>query len=217
MADPITAPAADTASRETRTGAIFIAVVALVAVGYSILRYGIVKGVPVEHWPAYVGNKAVAFAAVGYLLLALIAKVRNRTRAKLMFEATLICTLIHAFASAALLGHQHYGFLYTDAGKPNLGGELTIILGATAAAIMVRQMMSRNPTGARADLMLLVILIGHVMANGLLKWLDPNRWTMGMVPISLLSCTVLVVAVIVAGSRLTRSGSADAGGSANRS
>lgn len=174
-------------------------VVPSIAVGYAILRYGIVKGVPLENWPAFIGNKALAITAVMFLVLGIFHRVWDTDQAKDFFRLSLWLGFTHGITSLAMMSEAYYGYLYnTDIGRLNVFGELTIIFGALALALYIMEALRARERGTSADLLLLTLLGTHVVSVGVLKWLDPSRWAYGLIPISLIGFLILVTGGVFA-------------------
>lgn len=169
-------------------------VIVLLSIIYSLLRYGWAADTPLENWPAYIGNKALAFCAVSFLSIGLWQIASKAESARSYFRSAAIAAVSHGLLSAALLRESYYAFLHTE-DRLNIYGELTALLGAVALALIVSRQSSRSLPSLIGELALPVILVGHVVSVGILKWLDPSRWKYGLVPISLLSFMVLLVGI----------------------
>lgn len=174
----------------------------LIAIGYAALRYAWAAGVPAVNWPAYITNKALAFAAVALLVLGLWQYRRDGQalpeRAGLHLRWALTLAIAHAFISAVLLGPGYLPFLADAEGMGlNVLGELTVLGGGLTLGVFITQAIRRTPRTRAADLLLLGILLGHVVAVGILKWIDPTRWAYGLVPISLCSAVLVVIGLVI--------------------
>ena len=173
-------------------------IILAVALGYAALRYAWAAQVPAVNWPAYVTNKALAFAAVALLVLGLWQLRRQRAEAGRHLRWALTFAIAHGFISAVLLGPGYFPFLADNEGMGfNALGELTILGGGLTLGVFVTQALRRPPRTRMADLLLLGILLGHVVAVGIFKWIDPSRWAYGLVPISLCSAVLVVVGLAI--------------------
>lgn len=173
-------------------------IILAVAIGYAALRYAWAAGVPPVNWPAYITNKALAFAAVALLVLGLWQLRRQRPEAGRHLRWALTLAIAHAFISAVLLGPGYFPFLADEDGtRLNAFGELTVLGGALTLGLFITQAIRRTPRTRAANLLLLGVLLGHVIAVGVLKWIDPSRWAYGLVPISLCSAVLVVVGLIM--------------------
>lgn len=171
-------------------------VVVAVAVVYSLVRYGLVKGEPVANWPAFIGNKALAFTAVGLLLVGVVQSVRARRLLGDVFRWAARLAIAHALLSAALLTPAYFDYLHADdTGRYNAYGELALLFGGLALAGLVTFAARGGVYASIATL--LGLLVVHILAVGLPKWVDPGRWTGGLVPISLLSCLMISTALVI--------------------
>lgn len=190
-----------TAKPQSRTGtwwhcAVMKRTVILFSIVYSLMRYAWANEVPVQNWPAFIGNKALAFSAVSFLALGFWHYSSQRDQAIAYFRSALIAAVAHGFISAGLLQSSYYEFLHADSGRLNAYGELTLLFGGLAIALLFSRIARSAPAStALVDRWLLAVLIGHVVSVGVLKWLAPSSWAYGLVPISLLSFLVLLCSV----------------------
>lgn len=173
-------------------------IILVVAIGYAALRYAWAAGVPAVNWPSYVANKALAFAAVALIVLGLWQLRKGHPGAGRHLRWALVLAIAHGFISAVLLGPGYFPFLADDGGMGfNTLGELTILGGGLTLGLFVTQAIRRTPRTRMADLLLLGVLLGHVVAVGILKWIDPSRWAYGLVPISLCSAVLVVIGLVI--------------------
>ncbi|WP_372370878.1 hypothetical protein [Candidatus Uabimicrobium sp. HlEnr_7] len=167
--------------------------IVVVAICYSLLRYAWASGVYITNWPAYIGNKAMAFCAVSFLVTALFKKTSNNKEAKEYFYLSSISAIAHAAMSMAILHPEYYNFLFSANNKLNIFGEFTILFGSLGFGIFVT---TSQHTFAK-DIALLSIIFAHITSVGILKWIEPQRWAYGLVPISLISGTIIIIGAII--------------------
>lgn len=173
-------------------------VIPVIAVGYSIVRYGVAKGIPFENWPAFIGNKAMAIAAVLFLVLAVFNRIKNPEQMKNYFQLSFYIGLTHGISSIGLFNEAYYGYLHIkEVGRLNVFGELTIVFGAIALSYFFYEMQRVRNKRSSGELVLLSVLIVHVLSVGILKWVDLSRWAYGLVPISLIGFLTLCVGVFI--------------------
>gem|GEM_PF-3926943 len=174
---------------------------------YALLRYALLPALPtpIANWSAFITNKALAASAVCALVLGAFSFASDTTSARRLLGLSLTFGLAHGLASLALLSPGYFPFLYPDEEelfnafgvqirefRLNGFGECTVIFGALALALMVRKAIRIDQTSMHRGLWLTwLILSGHIIAVGVLKWMDPTRWPYGFLPISLVSYLVL--------------------------
>lgn len=169
--------------------------VIVVGICYSLIRYAWAKGIPVTNWPAFVANKATAFCAVSFLVLGFCERVKSKERSSEFFHMSFVCAIAHAFMSVALLNPQYYKFLFVEVGKFNVFGEMVLFFGALAIALFFTT--SKATSSFKRDILVLITVLAHIISVGILKWIDPARWSYGLVPISLLSALIIVLGLCV--------------------
>ena len=115
--------------------------------------------------------------------------------------------IIHVLSSLPLLNENYFNKFYNQ-GKFNLIGELSLLFGITALFFMsfnqVRLFVkSCNNENAEVNdkykglsLLGIILTLGHVLVMGFNGWLTPSLWPGYMVPISLLSFLILMVALL---------------------
>jgi hypothetical protein len=170
--------------------------IVILSLFYAVLRYGIAKDVSLSHWPAYIGQKGLAIAAVGTLVLAIVRRIKGHGDPGQAYKASFMLALSHAMTSVVVLDPQYLGYLYLDGGKLNAWGESAIVLGAVALSAFFGLIIWKS-SSLISELGLLFILLAHTFSVGLLKWLDLSRWKYGLVPISLIGCVILIVGIVL--------------------
>lgn len=164
---------------------------------YAVIRYGLVKGEPLANWPAYITNKALAFTAVGWLVLGIWAKGRNIGVARELFRDSILIAAAHGFISAALLSPGYFEYLMGVGGRLNAFGEMMLLAGGLALGTFVWMAVRGGAPRKIHMLGLLAIMLFHIASVGALKWIDASRWTYGLVPISLISACIVVAGVVM--------------------
>lgn len=167
---------------------------------YAIFRYIVFGEVAIEQLPAFVGNKGLSFSSAALLFLSALTLFRskaepessNKVLSQRFGRWAWHCVLLHAILSLALLSPAYYGKFF-EQGLLNLKGELIILFGALAVYCFYRlQSLGEN--------LLLKVLCSALLTAHLLpmwgKWFSPQAWYGFMPPISLLSCTLSVAALV---------------------
>lgn len=193
-----------------RVSTILILFVGLV---YGLLRYhkGLFGESNTEQIPIYIANKAISFAALAMIALAVAARPlsawlpgllgwleQDRRRVGLIGFAL---AGVHTLLSLAILNPAYFDKLYQPDSRMTLAGELSILTGATAMVILVWQSRLPATHGQGSDnrrvlrrlgLWVLALTAAHAAALGWTGWLQPSGWPAGMPPITLLSFVVAV-------------------------
>src|SRR3989338_7743141 len=120
-----------------RAIAIIIAVVFAITFAYAVVRYNVIKGVPWQQLPLFISNKAIALAAVAFIALSydfgplarFWPKVFARELSTRKFFGLLGFGLAaaHAIISLLIFSQAYYPRFFTEAGKLNLTGELSML------------------------------------------------------------------------------------------
>jgi hypothetical protein len=159
---------------------------------YATLRYNVFKGVPWTDWPAYTLNKALAFAALALIALAMFRLAARRSTGTILAAGGAF-GLVHSLLSFALLDPVYYPRLY-DSGKLTFLAGLSLTLGAAAAAAMdigARKSGSWRPNQRHAALAAIAFGIGlHAALPAFSTWIVPATWPGSLPPITLLSFAV---------------------------
>ncbi len=206
--------------KESLRPAVFIFVIVLfVLFVYAIIRYNVLKGVELAHLPLYISNKAIAVAAVvlmgiSYLLgpLARIWPQRFGSKMHLRKHLGLLgfgLAALHGVISFLLFNSAYYPKFFTEGGKLNLDGELSMLFGVLAFFIFslvaitslpaVERSMSRGQWQSfqRSGYLALLLVLLHVLVMGWQGWLKPGDWPGGLLPMSLISFTVLAFVLLM--------------------
>jgi hypothetical protein len=194
---------------------VLLAIVSLaVSSVYAVLRYhdaffGVHRA---DQLPLYIFNKAVSFAALAMIALAvgarLVARLSGGRLGWFKHERRSIGFIgfgfaaVHAGMSLAMLSPSYYGKLYLESGKMNLWGELSMLAGVAGIALLVWQakLPQANEGDGRRSLRwlglgVLGLTAAHVGAMGWPGWLEPATWPGGLPPITLWSFVVALVGV----------------------
>lgn len=168
------------------------------AIGYATLRYNVFKGVPWTDWPAYTLNKALAFAALGLIALAVFRIAARRPTGTILAVGGAL-GLAHSLLSFALLDPAYYPRFYAG-GKLTFLAGLSLTLGAAATVAMdlgARKCGGWRPGRRQAALAAIAFGVGlHAALPAVTTWIAPATWPGGLPPITLLSFAIGTVAAI---------------------
>ncbi|MBI2144246.1 ferric reductase-like transmembrane domain-containing protein [Candidatus Woesearchaeota archaeon] len=202
-----------------RTVATIVAVVMAVAFAYAIIRYNVIKGVPWQELPLFISNKAVALAAVFFIALSYdfgpLARfwpkvfVPELSTRKFFGLLGFGLAAVHASVSLLLFSPAYYPKFFTQAGKLNLTGELSMLFGVLAFAIFsiiaitsfpaVEKSLSNKQWQMlqRIGYLAFFMVMLHVLAMGFEGWLKPAGWPGGLLPISLVAFIAIALTLLI--------------------
>lgn len=175
--------------------------VVVFCVVYAIARYIVFGDVAIEQLPAFVANKGLSFSSAALLFLSAMMLFRSKAEPDSSSRVLSLqfgrwawhCVLLHVVLSLALLSPAYYGKFF-EQGLLNLKGELIILFGVLAVYCFYRlQSLGEN--------LLLKVLCSALLTAHLLpmwgKWFSPQAWYGFMPPISMLSCSLSVAALVI--------------------
>lgn len=185
------------------------------ALAYAIIRYHVAGDVAWDHFPLFILNKAMSFAAVIFVACSyLVGKVirwHDHDKA-LRLVVIKFCGLIgffmagvHAFMAVMLLTPAYFAKYFAPDGRLNIEGELGMTVGVLALfflmspAITTLPMMPKALGGRRwkrtqrVGYLALGLVAAHLVVLGVKGWLAPSGWPAGLPPISLLAFAAAVV------------------------
>jgi hypothetical protein len=173
------------------------------ALVYAVVRYLVVKGVPVDHAPLYVANKAVA--AVAIFAFARAVSHADRGARREAARQGLALSVVHALASLPVLSPAYFPGWFVSDGRFGLRAELALAAGIASLALAWHLSRpgddpeARERGAARFRLAVVGLAWAHCLAVGWLNWFDVAAWPGRMPPITLLcalgTAPLLAVAV----------------------
>ena len=206
--------------RETY-GPLWVAVTGAASLGYAVVRYNVFKGVPWEHLPLYVANKAAAVSAVALLASSYLAgswtrlfpgePERRRLLAKFLGLSGFAAAGLHALMSLALLSPAYYPKFFGADGKMTFAAELAAAAGVLGLFWMAVPAAGSLPNmeealgrrwwrrSQRSGYLALAMAAVHTAAMGFSGWLRPGEWPGSLPPITLLG---FLIAALSLGARL---------------
>ena len=189
------------------------------AFGYSIVRYNIIKGVSWDNFPLYISNKAISLSAVfliasSYILGPLARFSPGVFASKLSMRKYLGLIgfglgAIHAVISLLIFNPAYYAKYFQASGKLNLNGELALLFGVLSLFVFAIVAISSIPSVIESTDQtkwfkiqqlgyLALVFVGlHVLIMGLSGWFKPQDWPGGLLPISLVAFSVILLTLLL--------------------
>ncbi|WP_460587608.1 hypothetical protein [Haliea atlantica] len=182
-----------------------VALVFLLSLLYSILRYIIFKGVGWVDFPIYVLNKALSLGMV--ILFALTHYLRNRApgnAAAVIQGFAVLFTVLHVLLSL-LVFSPHYFPDFFDGGRLSLVGNLSMFFGVLAIGVLLALTENKSfkelnaIVGSRKSMasILFLVISMHVLVMGFDVWIKPSAWPGSLPPITLVAFIVLATTVFL--------------------
>lgn len=190
----------------------------LIITAYSIVRYHILKGVPWSNFPVFILNKSISLSAVVFIAFSYLIGVVVRANPKALqhwlknrkFFGLLGFSFaaIHSIMSLAILNASYFPSKFDESGKLNLVGELSFLFGALSVFIFSIVAISSLPqfkdvldeekwkTIQRLGYLALFTTLLHVLVMGLNGWMKPQDWPGGLLPISLIAFSIILVTLV---------------------
>lgn len=169
---------------------------------YAVIRYVGFGGVSPEQLPMYVGNKAVALAAVVLLIASRWGDASRRREYGILGFGLVV---VHLLLSMAILTPSYFGKFFHDSGLMRWQAEASLLAGALATLALCRLFFgspaepnSQPSLGISIPLRwlgrgMLILVALHVAFMGYEGWLTPEKWHGGLPPITLVSCLAVVL------------------------
>lgn len=186
---------------------------------YAIIRYHVLKGVPWEHFPLFISNKAISLSAVAFIalsyLLGPLARFWPRTIVPLLWMRQFFGLLgfglgaMHGLLSLLLFTPATYPKFFLPDGTLNLTGELSMLFGVLAFLVFTLVAISdllallrpleeqRWRAVQRMGYLGLLLVLLHVVSMGYEGWSKPSTWPGGLLPISLVAAIIAASALVL--------------------
>lgn len=195
------------------------AVLIALAIGYAVLRYHVIKGVPWSNFPLFILNKGLSLSAVFLIAVSYVLGHLSR-----FFPKTFIPWLsmrkylglfgfglaaVHALMSLLLLSPAYYPKFFVESGKLNLVGELSLLFGVVSFSVFsivaitsipsVEKEMDKNKwlKVQRMGYLAFASVGLHVLIMGFAGWLTPKTWPGGLLPVSLVAFIVIAITILL--------------------
>lgn len=186
---------------------------------YAILRYHILSGVELSHFPLFIANKAIGLAAVFFIVASyLIGKTlrvypddapKRLILIKFCGLTGFSAATTHAFMSLLLFSPAYYPKFFLEAGRLNLVGELSMVFGVLSLWCLSITAITSLPfmydalgydrwhRGQLMGYLSLALVSGHVFVMGLSGWLAPENWPGYLPNISLVAFIAALTPVVI--------------------
>ena len=198
---------------------VFSIVTFAVILGYAVIRYNVIKGVPWTDVPLFISNKAIALGAVVFIAFSFIIgpliKFWPGTFTKFQPLRKYFGLLgfgfasVHSLISLLIFTPQYYPKFFLETGKLNLTGELSMLFGVIGFFIFLGVAISDIPSIEksmkyehwleiqRTGYLAFFFVLLHVAVMGFEGWLTPGTWPGKLLPISLISFIIISLALLV--------------------
>lgn len=193
-------------------------IVTIFSLGYAIVRYNIIREVPFENVPLYISNKAIAMAATILIGISFVMGplarfsqgiVRHLYLRKHVGLVGFALAAMHTLMSMILLGPAYYSRLYLASGKLTLVGESAMLFGVLAIVVFsIVSITSMPPIFKHMDFkqwqfvqrlgyLAYIFVMLHVYVMAYKGWSNPDAYSYGFIPVSLLSVLVIVFVLLM--------------------
>lgn len=198
---------------------VFSIVIFAVILGYAVIRYNIIKGVPWTDVPLFISNKAIALGSVVFIALSFIIGpmikfwpgifTKFQPLRKYFGLLGFGFASIHALISLLIFTPQYYPKFFLETGKLNLTGEISMLFGVVGFFIFLGVAISDIPSIEksmkyehwleiqRTGYLAFFFVLLHVAVMGFEGWLTPGTWPGKLLPISLISFIIISLALLV--------------------
>lgn len=194
-------------------------IVFVVSMFYAVVRYNLVRSVPLDNIPLYIFNKAIALSATILIGLSFLLGPLARFWPKQFSQHLPLrkhlgvfgfgIASLHAVISLILLTPAYFPRFFNTGGKLNLIGESSMLFGVLAfiifAAVSVTSLpeVEKNMDQSkwkfiqRLGYLAYVFVLAHVALMGFRGWFRAESWQYGLASISLISVLFIVFVLIM--------------------
>jgi len=198
---------------------LIVLIIFAVTLGYSIIRYNIVRNVPFENIPLFIANKAVALTATILIGLSFLLGPLSRFWPKMFTHHLYLrkylgisgfaIAALHALMSLLLFSPAYYPKFFLPSGKMNLIGESSMLFGILAFLIFLAISLTSLPqiekllnsqqwkSIQRLGYLAYVLVLFHVVIMGWAGWWKPESWKFGLASISLISALIIIFVLLM--------------------
>jgi len=174
---------------------------AILAVGaclvYATLRYNVFKGVAWSWWPTYVTGKAFGLGALVLIVWLLVRRLRHLPHKDDLPGWTTACMLAHVLVSLSIMTARYYP-KYFAGDQFTFWANLSWLLGAVATGLLFLRLRKCEVLSDDRVLGVIGLIVGvHAAVLGFAGWFAPWTWPGYMVPITLISFLLGVVALVL--------------------
>lgn len=186
---------------------------------YAIVRYNLVRNVPLDNIPLFIANKAIALSAtvligLSFLLGPLARFWPNQFSPHLYLRKHLGVlgfgvAALHSLMSLVLLNSAYYPKFFSAGGRLNLIGETSMLFGILAflifAAVSITSLLPlekhMHPDQwkfiQRMGYLAYVFVLAHVAIMGFQGWFKSESWQFGLASISLISALFIIFVLLM--------------------
>jgi len=188
------------------------------SLAYAVVRYNVVRHVPLNNLPLYISNKALALAATLLIGLSFVLGPLARFFPKLIPHLYLRKRLgvsgfwvaaIHAVISLAILTPAYYPRLFEKSGKMTWQGETFLLFGILAFLVFGAISLASLPpveekmeakqwkSVQRLGYLAYGFVLLHVGLLGYRGWSSANNYKYGMASITLIAAIFIVFVLLM--------------------
>ncbi len=198
---------------------IFFVISFIILFSYSIVRYNVLKGVPVDQIPLFIFNKAISLTAVVVIAASFIigpfARFWPKSFVPRLYLRKYLGVLgfgvaaLHGIISLLIFNPAYYPRLFTEAGKLTFNGELSMLFGILSIFIFSAVSVTSLPSIEkgmhpkqwkfiqRLGYLAFLLVLFHLIAMGWEGWINTSGWPGGLLPISLIGALVIIFVLIL--------------------
>ena len=166
---------------------------------YAVIRYAGFANVSPIHIPIYLLNKGISMTAAFSLLMAALGLIRaQRDVFDFWRKACMNLIFIHVIMSLAVFNKGYFPKWFAG-DMMTLTGELTLLMGALGVYCFWRLLTFEMKPHIRRIMMTSAsaLVACHLFIMGYDGWLQVQKWTGGLPPITLLSFLLVVSSLAV--------------------
>lgn len=166
---------------------------------YTYVRYIVYGSVNPIHLPVFLFNKSMSMVSVVYCFIAAVhygLLKSHISKVKAWGTASLHSAYLHIILSLSIFGNAYYGKFF-DGSKLSLSGELIIFSGLIAIYCFWLINKTNYVKIYTLQILASLFIIIHLVVMGLSGWLKVAKWHGGLPPISLVSVTFAVIALVL--------------------
>lgn len=184
-----------------KTSVYIVVIMLSIQLLYAIIRYNIFSDVPWEQLPIFIVNKAVAFAAISCIAISVLWKSKDNDHRKFLglYGSLLMC--LHVILSLIVLNPNYYPAFFSQQ-KLLFFANILLLCGAVAFIFFLTAALCSLTSSAAIVYVRPCVLIGmvltaiHIFVLGQKGWIDPEKWYGYLPPISLLSFSIVMLAIL---------------------
>ena len=182
---------------------IYAAIIFILTISYSTIRYNYFGEIPVSDIPTFILNKAIAFSMIIFLFMNFLKhNTKNKEEKNNYWNIFKTSAIIHLLLSIVLLSESYYPKLYSN-DKLTLIGNISIVAGIISIVYLNNKFST-----VKYSLLYLIISI-HLFFLGFKGWLNIEKWNGKLPPITLICFFILVVIFVISIIRKSKNTKSD--------